>query len=145
MRRPLSITLIILTVLVFAAGAAAGFFLSRSAPPAAPPASKPSAVKTSPDARHCYIELEVPKTPTLWLETPREGNSNESCESLEQAAQSDVPEGSTVFLSGRPVPSVVIVQQGTLVVLAQPGTVSAQLQHELQTGLGRLLPSPASS
>jgi hypothetical protein len=145
MSRSFTTLLIILTVLVFAAGATAGFFLSQSPAPAPAPAPKPSTVHTTTDSAHCYIEIQVPKTPVLWLETPREGTSNESCQSIDQAAAAYVPSGSDVFLSGRPVPSVVIVREGTLTVLALPGTVSPQLQHQLQNGLGHLLPQPTKS
>lgn len=141
MSRLSAVILSILAVLVLAASAIAGVYFSRAPGPVpVPKASTSPNVRTSPDVEHCYIEIQVPKTPTLWLETPREGSSNESCEALEQAAQSDVPPGSAVFLTGRPVPDVVVAQNGTLVVLALPGTVSPQLQHELETGLGRLLP-----
>lgn len=144
MSRLTAALLTILAILVLAAGAVAGVYLSRAGEPA-PVSLRPSTVHGNPDTAHCYIEVQIPKTPTLWLETPREGNSDESCEALEQAAASDVPDGSSVFLTGRPVPSVVVAQRGTLVVLAQPGTVSPQLQHELVTGLSRVLPDPLAS
>jgi hypothetical protein len=141
MSRPAVLTTLLIFAMLVIAAAAAGIGLmiggndNSTTPSASPTATAP----TVPDESHCYIEIQAPRTPILWLETPRQGDSDESCQAIVEAAQGDSPSGTAVFMSGRPSPSVVVLQNGSLTVLALPGTVTPEFRRELEQGIGKLL------
>lgn len=137
-------SVIILTaVVIVCAALIVGLVLAFTGGSTGHPAAKPthSGPQVNPESAYCYIEVQAPRTPTLWLQTPKQGTSEDSCNALDQAAEGDAPSGSVVFLSGRPNPAVVITSRGGVTVLAQPGTVSPQLKKTLIEGFGRLLPN----
>lgn len=99
--------------------------------------SLPSFPSTS-TGNTCYVEVQPPNSPILWIRTPKTGG-DESCQAIVSSAQSDSPAGTIVFQSRRPSPSVIIYRNGSLAVLAIPGTVSPAEKARITKGLNRML------
>lgn len=91
-----------------------------------------------PSGTTCYVEVQPPNSPILWIRTPETGGS-ESCQAIVSSAQSDSPAGTIVFQSRRPSPSVIIYQNGSLAVLAIPGTVPPAEKARIARGISRML------
>lgn len=88
----------------------------------------------------CYVEIQIPRYPVLWLQTIRTGGGDASCQAIVSAAKTDTPAGTSVFESPAPAPAIIVTQHGGLTILAAPGTVSPAMKKSLDQGLSSMLP-----
>lgn len=134
--RSLYISLAVVVVLVI--GVILGFLLVKTTyrnPPVPSPA--PTGAFSG---QFCYVELQIPAYPVLWLQTARTGGGDSSCQALVSAAKTDTPAGTSVFESPKPSPVIVVAQREGLTILAAPGTVSAAMKKHMEESLARMLP-----
>lgn len=125
-------------VVVLVVGLVLGFVLVKTT---SPDRHVPVPVPTGTfSGRFCYVELQIPSYPVLWLQTARTGGGDASCQAIVSAAKTDTPAGTSVFESAKPSPVIIVAQRGGLTILAAPGTVSAKMKKGMGESLARMLP-----